>query len=116
MRVPIKEMPLDVTTLSSILNEQIRVVGLGENKVAVLRKDQIPKIKAITEAFEKANNTKLTRLNESSAVAQRAFAAIMNYGSSAKSTPAGRMALASAILSLSSVDPGLATGLSYLLD
>jgi len=114
MRVPENIIKDKADRIEKILGEKLRTCGIGENKKYVFRKDQIIRLSKFFESNDSPMNT--IQMNEASGLIQRSFMSIISNGSSAKSSPAGKMALTSAILSLYAVDPGMASGLTYLLD
>jgi len=116
MRVPCRDLDSKNINFEHFLREKLRTVGSGTNKQYVLRKDQVRVIQKLLECVGDGSEDKRFQLNEASAVATRAYVSILNNASGAKSTPAGKMALAAAIMSLYNADPGLGSGLLYLLD
>jgi len=114
MRVPENKIKDKADTIEKILGEKLRTCGIGEDKKYVFRKDQIMRLSKFFECNDSTVNT--IQISEASGLVQRSFMSIIGNGSGAKSTPAGKMALTSAILSLYAVDPGMASGLTYLLD
>ncbi len=110
MRVPFNVLEKDFNNIEKFLNEKLRVVGENKNKTIVFRKDQWSRIN------EAISNKEPVPINEAASVIIRAYSGIMSSGSSAKSTPAGKMALYAAIISLYNADPGLGSNLTYLLD
>ncbi len=111
MRVPLKALEGDREKIEKFLGERLRVVGHGPNKTAkvVFRKEQW---KRLSETVEKNN----IQLSEASSLIVRAYGRILAHGNSAKATPAGRMALIAAILSLHGADPSMASNLAFFLD
>jgi hypothetical protein len=106
MRIPIRLVENDLKVLKTFLGESLRTCGKGDKLEVVLRRDQVSKIA----------NSKNTPMSEASGIIFRAYNVILANGSQSRSTPQGKMALASAVLSLYAIDPGLANNLSYLLD
>ena len=110
MRIPFVLLEKSIGEIETMLSEKLRVVGKNEKKFVVLRKDQWSRLR------ECMDNKKLTTLNEASSVATLAYSTIISNGSSAKGTPAGNMAVVAAVMSLYNAEPGLASGLAYLLN
>jgi hypothetical protein len=109
LRIPISAFKDDdLRNITNFLGESLKIVGNGLNKKVVFRKDQLIRLK------ENTGNHQV--ISEASSLVLRAYSNIINSGSSAKSSPQGKLALVSAILAMYNVDPGLATNLTYLLD
>ncbi len=110
MRIPEKVLGKDgIGRVEEFLGEKLRVVGSGDSKSVVFDKRQWLRM---SEAVAKDDLI----LSESSTLVTRAYGRIIVYGQAAKGTPAGRMALIAALLSLNVSDPSMASNLSYLLD
>lgn len=111
MRIPFKVIEKDFNNIEKFLDEKLRVVGNDNNsKVVVFRRDQWQRV---DEAMSRKDTFPIS---EASSVVIRAYSGIISSGSAAKSTPAGKMALYAAILSLYNADPGLGSNLTYLID
>jgi len=110
MKIPARLIENDLKNIEEFLGAKVRIVGDGDRRMVVFRKEQW---KAINEAMEKRENSPI---NEASALVTRAYSRVIAYGPQAKSSPAGRMALIAAIVSLYNADPGLGSNLAYLLD
>lgn len=113
MRISVAELGENViSALEKELGETFRRSGLGKsNEQVVLRRDQWSRVHSLLEAC--ADNP---RINESSAVAVRAYVALIKNGGAAKTTPAGRVALIAAVLSMYNADPGMGSRLIFLLN
>lgn len=110
MRIPVRLLEEDLEKIEEFLGAKVRIVGDGNRRVIVFRKEQW---KALNEAMNKREGSPI---NEASALVTRAYSRVIAYGPQAKSSPAGRMALIAAIVSLYNADPGLGSNLAYLLD
>jgi hypothetical protein len=111
MRIPLRVVEKEFSTLEHFLGEKLKVVGRGGDKKVVFRKEQWNKV------WESLENKKGSfQINEASSLVLRAYGRVVAHGQSAKSSAAGRMALISAIVSIYNADPGLGSNLSFLLD
>lgn len=109
MKLPIALIGREnLPVLEQFLGEEVR----RTSESVVLRKEQWNRVRRMLDN----DIGKKINISESSAVALRAYGALIKTAPTARTTPEGKMALIAAVMALYAADPALGSRLGYLLN